>query len=91
MSGALYVAVYFYAAWIYDGFSMPVAIIVFVMVTGFCYWQYRRYLEQEAKHHSQPQTTSPQQVSRPTLSFWRSPLPYIAVAAVVVIVIGMRL
>lgn len=91
LSALLYVAVYFYAAWIYDGFSMPVAIIIFVLVFGFCYWRYKRHIAAAAQQQLTQQTSSAAPIDRPTLSFWRSPIPYIAVLGAVAIVIAVRL
>lgn len=90
LSAALYVAVYFYAAWIYDGFSMPVAIIIFAMVVGFFYWRYKRYQTVQAEQKLASHSTS-NHIDRKPLSLWRSPIPYIGIAALVVIFIGMRL
>lgn len=91
LSGAAYVFVYFYAAWIYDGFSIPVAIFFFALFVIFIYWRYQRFKAQEAQQQLEPQTTSMGNVNIKPLSLWRSPIPYIGVVAVVVIIVGMRL
>lgn len=91
LSALAYVFVYFYAAWVYEDFTMPVAIFFFVLFVGFVYWRYKRHIAHQALQQSQTTTDNPAAVDRPELSLWRSPLPYIAVIALVVIIIGFQL
>lgn len=91
LSAALYVAVYFYAAWIYDGFSMPLAIFIFLLVLAFFYWRYKRYLALQARQQLEPEAFKHSPMKRQTLSLWRSPVPYAGILALVVIVIAIRM
>lgn len=83
-----YVFVYFYAAWVYEGFSMPLAIFIFVALVGFVYWRYKRHIvhqaQQQAEQHLQAQ--NPTKSTPPkSLSVWSSPLPYMLVLAAIVV------
>jgi membrane protein implicated in regulation of membrane protease activity len=89
LSAALYVAVYFYAAWIYDGFSMPLAIFIFILVVGFFYWRYKRYVEVQAKQQSEPELFQHSPMQRQEMSFWRSPIPYVGILALVIIFVAL--
>ncbi|MFC4699234.1 hypothetical protein ACFO4O_03565 [Glaciecola siphonariae] len=91
LSGLAYVFVYFYAAWIYDGFSMPVAIIVFLLSAAFVYWRYKRHLADEAQLQSQIQNRAVDQASRKPMSIWRSPFPYVGIIALIAIVVGFQI
>ena len=88
LSAAAYVVLYFYAAYIYDGFSMTLAIAIFVAVCGLLYWQNKRKA-QDAETVSR--VDNKVSINTKPLSIWSSPLPYIGIAAVVVLIIGMRL
>lgn len=83
-----YVFLYFFAAWVYDDFSMPVAIALFVMMVAFVYWRYQRHLQLQAELLSQDSPPAVRPANRPTLSIWHSPIPYVAVFAIVVIMLG---
>jgi MFS superfamily sulfate permease-like transporter len=91
LSAFTYVVLYFYTAWIYEGFSMTLAIIIFVLVTAFFYWRHKRKVALQAKLQSQPQTSNHSLVNTRPLSFWQTPIPYVGIAAVVIILVGFRL
>lgn len=91
LSAAAYVFLYFYAAWIYDGFSMTLAIALFLLVSGFFYWRHKRKMALQAADTqvSQPEVNAT--VNTQPISLWRSPLPYIGIAAVIIIFVGTQL
>lgn len=83
-----YVFVYFYAAWVYEGFSMPLAIVIFVLLVSFVYWRYKRHIELQAQQQAQQhlQAQSPTKSEPPkNLSIWSSPLPYMAILVIIVV------
>lgn len=83
--GALaYVFVYFYAAWTYEGFSMTLAIIIFVALLAFLYWRYQRHLVHLENQQAQPQVVKKSAPAK-NLSIWSSPLPYMLVLAIFVV------
>lgn len=91
LSATAYVVLYFLTAWIYEGFGMPLAIFIFVLVTAFIYWQYKRKVAHEAKLRLQPVTSNHLQTDTRPLSLWQSPIPYIGIASVIIIYVGSRL
>ena len=91
LSVAAYVFLYFYAAWLYDGFSMTLAISLFVAVVGFLSWRHRRKLAKNTESNVQTDPTTQISIDTQPLSLWHSPLPYIGIIAVIAIVFIMRL
>jgi Ca2+/Na+ antiporter len=89
LSAAAYVVLYFYTAYIYEGFSMTLAIVLFVVFVAFLYWRHKR---NEANKKQQAQMNiqhSHEEV--PPLSVWQSPLPYVALLAAIVLLVGFQL
>ena len=89
MGAATYVVLYFYTAYLYEGFSMTLAIILFVFAVAFFYWRRKRSIAIEAEKSTSTAQYKHEEV--PPLSVWQSPLPYIAVIALIVLVIGFQL
>lgn len=91
LSAAAYVFLYFYAAWIYEGFSMTLAIVIFVLVAAFFYWRHKRKLT--ARSNDKPSVDVKLQAAEYTqpLSLWRSPLPYIGIVALLIMFVGSQL
>jgi hypothetical protein len=91
LSAAAYVFLYFYAAWIYEGFSMTLAIVIFVLVTAFFYWRHKRKLT--ASIDGKKMVDVKVQVAEYTqpLSLWRSPLPYIGIVALLIMFVVSQL
>lgn len=91
LSAAAYVFLYFYAAWIYEGFSMTLAIVIFVLVIAFFYWRHKRKLT--ARSNGKPSVDVKLQAAEYTqpLSLWRSPLPYIGIVALLIMFVGSQL
>ena len=91
LSAAAYVFLYFYAAWIYEGFSMTLAIAIFILVTGFFYWRHKRKAALQHSNAGDSSVQRPVNVDTQPLSLWRSPLPYIGIIAVMIILFGSQL
>lgn len=91
LSSLAYVFVYFYAAWIYDGFPMPVAIIGFIVFVGFIYWRYKRHLVLQAELEQKPHSEGIAHAPTKPLSIWRSPVPYVGAIALIALFIGFQL
>ena len=88
LSAGAYVFLYFYAAYIYEGFSMTLAIVLFVGVCGFFFWRHKRKGAKTAV--STPVQAVNNSDTKP-LSLWHSPLPYIGILAIGLIGIGIWL
>ena len=83
---AIYVLLYFYAAWLYEGFNLAFATGLFLLVCGHLFWWRKRKNTQ--RDDEQGDGDSLQTVASPDvspLSIWRSPLPYMVIIAIVVI------
>ncbi|WP_395340417.1 hypothetical protein PN836_016820 [Ningiella sp. W23] len=97
LSIAPYAFVYFYAAWIYDGFSMPVAIVGFIVSVGLFYYLYKAHMRRaeqqqiEARARAESAVAQTHSADRNSLSLWKSPLPYIGLLALLAIYFGFKL
>ncbi|WP_100656601.1 hypothetical protein [Alteromonas flava] len=88
LSGAAYVFLYFWAAYIYEGFDMWLAIALFVATLAMVYWQRKRsQRRQSLLMDTAPvnQSVEPNQTPQP-LSLWSSPLPYMLILVTVILV-----
>lgn len=91
LSAAAYIVLYFYAAWIYEGFSMTLAILIFLVVSGLIYWRHKRKIAIQAERSENFEPHQPIPINTKPLSLWRSPLPYIGLVAVVIVVFWTQL
>ncbi|MBT0585513.1 hypothetical protein [Alteromonas oceanisediminis] len=84
---AVYVLLYFYAAWLYDGFNLGFATAVFIAVCAHLFWWRKRKQKQNIAKQDVSEET--QRVAAPDaspISMWRSPLPYMILIVACVIV-----
>lgn len=81
---AAYVILYFYAAWLYDGFSIYLAVGLFAMLIGHLYWWKKRKAKQSGGAHEQEQVVEKPDAT--PISVWRSPIPYMLILGLVIVV-----
>lgn len=77
-----YIFLYFFAAYLYDGFSFPMAIGLFGLIGFGVYWQRRK----NKVVPDEPQPAPVNHAPAEPLSIWQSPIPYMGVLAVCVLV-----
>lgn len=80
---AAYVFLYFYAAWLYDGFSIYLALGLFVLLVGQVYWWKKRKANQQVQ--SEEPAVVVEKPDATPISVWRSPLPYMLILGIIVI------
>ncbi|WP_100643079.1 hypothetical protein [Alteromonas facilis] len=92
--GFAYVFLYFYAAWIYEGFDMWLAILIFATVTGLIIYSRKRSARRAAaenEHAAEAGSDVIQSEPAAPLSLWRSPLPYMVMLLAGIIIGSMLL
>lgn len=87
---AAYVFLYFYAAWLYDGFSVYLAVSLFVALIAHIWWLKKRKSKRQEAQEEAPIAPQPKPDTSP-VSLWYSPLPYMVILAVAAIVGGVIL
>ncbi len=71
---AIYVFLYFYAVWLYDEFSIWMALAIIVAIGTQIYFVRKR------KEVLGDEVAQPVRVETKPMSIWQSPFPYIGVA-----------
>ena len=87
---AAYVFLYFYAAWLYDGFSVYLAVSLFIALILHVLWLKKRKAKQQQSEEEKPQVAPPRPDTTP-MSVWHSPLPYMVILAIAAIMGGVFL
>ncbi len=88
---AAYVFLYFYAAWLYDGFSVYLAVSLFVALIANIYWLKKRKAKRAEQVPESVASPPPIKVDTKPLSLWRSPLPYMLIFVAVVLFTAVKL
>ncbi|MDM7859519.1 hypothetical protein QTP81_02725 [Alteromonas sp. ASW11-36] len=88
---AAYVFLYFYAAWLYDGFSVYLAVSLFIALVANIYWLKRRKDKHTKQVSETAESAPPIKVDTQPISLWRSPLPYMGILIIAVVLIVINL